>query len=690
MFRHFDIVRLFTLLIVSLPLLVAFQNCDTQSKKSPPGRTPSTSAVGGGNGNSYDGKLSISAPAQMSPGESVKIFVEGGVPPYEVSSTSSDVLIVFQSPGTYELTLSESSSETSIEVLVADSTNETASTLIQIWGINNWFFEDPLGLHAFGGNQIAVVEQGLPGITFMDFDGKIDLQITNSLIPGVNLYLPREVQVVNNSQLVVSNQLRDGSWELLKIDYLNLVILERVQDLNRASFNGCGGIKSLKLSQDLKLYLACDQHVFVFDSSNLAATPQTLGLNSISEPIGSIDIFSSGKIIVGHQSMIFQIFDPEDQSVTTVPMAEASSEFYDGIEPLSITTVNEEYVFVVGKDYTGWTFNVSNGEIHTIINTSPYYYGRPGFSTMSPFGELLITFPEIQGVFKMDPMDLYGVEGMYSSQSLDLRAFYFPTEIYVTDQNNVYLIDSLNFRLNKYNTSGFVQSIFPQSDQGGWLKSVSEIAAGNNGKVYSVNVADPFVRVLSEDSGELSQLGSDSLSLLQSPVGVAITENDILLVADIGTYKVLAFNTEGDFLYEFGIPDEHSFHAPVSLLVHKSSVYILFGNTDIVEFDLNGNYLRTVFTRSNETGPDWGTAENFTYNPVTNQFLLTDSQKNDIKVISAQGEYQGKFGKTGSGPGEFMNPVGLDVDTMGYVYIVDKLNSRIQIFPPDILEKPSP
>jgi DNA-binding beta-propeller fold protein YncE len=61
---------------------------------------------------------------------------------------------------------------------------------------------------------------------------------------------------------------------------------------------------------------------------------------------------------------------------------------------------------------------------------------------------------------------------------------------------------------------------------------------------------------------------------------------------------------------------------------------------------------------------------------------LVDGVNGRIVVTGADGQLRFTFGRSGSGVGEFMHPLGIDLSTKGRVFIADTGNHRIQVFDP--------
>jgi DNA-binding beta-propeller fold protein YncE len=59
---------------------------------------------------------------------------------------------------------------------------------------------------------------------------------------------------------------------------------------------------------------------------------------------------------------------------------------------------------------------------------------------------------------------------------------------------------------------------------------------------------------------------------------------------------------------------------------------------------------------------------------------IADSGNNRILKFDENGKQITKWGSSGTGEGQMMNPISITVDARGFVYIVEKDNSRVQLF----------
>ena len=60
--------------------------------------------------------------------------------------------------------------------------------------------------------------------------------------------------------------------------------------------------------------------------------------------------------------------------------------------------------------------------------------------------------------------------------------------------------------------------------------------------------------------------------------------------------------------------------------------------------------------------------------------IVSDNDEHCIKVFDRNGNFQYKFGKKGSGDGEFDDPSLMAVNKSGHLMVCDECNHRVQVF----------
>jgi uncharacterized protein (TIGR03663 family) len=159
------------------------------------------------------------------------------------------------------------------------------------------------------------------------------------------------------------------------------------------------------------------------------------------------------------------------------------------------------------------------------------------------------------------------------------------------------------------------------------------LAADGRGNLYVADTKNNRVQVFDTNGSFLRSLGAPGSGdgQLKEPCGVAVDADGSVVVADTWNHRIARFGPDGKWLGSF-VDDQRGFFGPRSVLLSRDSLYVAdTGNKRIVRFD-----------RSWKRVSDWGSS--------------------------------------GTGPGQFIEPVGLAADAAGNVYVADTGNHRIQVF----------
>ena len=249
-----------------------------------------------------------------------------------------------------------------------------------------------------------------------------------------------------------------------------------------------------------------------------------------------------------------------------------------------------------------------------------------------------------------------------------------PTDV-VVDKNgkNIYVVDSNNNRISVFEDDGdfdFTYGTFcdialiqdcndnadgANDDGDGQFEKPISIAIDTLGKFFVVDEDNQRVQVFDDDGEFQSKFGSSDNGLdeyLGSARGIVIQESSRdILVSNIERDSISVFDSTGDFLFDFDSFDGNDdFQNPTNMIIDNTNEMLYVsdtGNDRIVIFELvSGN-----------TCPS-GTEE----------------------VVDGVC-FVGEFGTTGTGNGQFDDPVGLAYDSVNdLLYVSDSDNDRIQIF----------
>lgn len=213
-----------------------------------------------------------------------------------------------------------------------------------------------------------------------------------------------------------------------------------------------------------------------------------------------------------------------------------------------------------------------------------------------------------------------------------------PEDLVVLSDNSYWYVDSMNYRINKVNTSGnIVRSVGKQGeDFGEFADVINSITKDNDGNLYVLSYC--HVYKLDFNGGFMQSWGgcgveeqefSNALGIHYDPV------NDIVYVSNTGHHNVLKFSKTGSFLGSFGSE----------------------GSGD-------GQLTNPVGINTDSSG----------------RVYVVDSDNHRVQRFSSTGTFQLKFGSFGAGDGEFTFPKDIAIASNGNLYVSSQNSQKIQIF----------
>ena len=221
-----------------------------------------------------------------------------------------------------------------------------------------------------------------------------------------------------------------------------------------------------------------------------------------------------------------------------------------------------------------------------------------------------------------------------------------------------------------------------------------DLAVSRDGRIFVLNRCPPIhfqavrVEVCTLDDDYLGEFGNgygegDGQFVL--PTGMAFDSEDRLHIADEGTHRISAFDTEGAFLGKWG---EHGsgdgqLNGPSGIAIDSNdNAYVVDQHNHRVQvFTRDGQYIRQWGEHGHGDGQfnlPWGV----TVDSEDNVYVA-DWRNDRIQKFTADGRFIAKFGDSGDGDGQLNRPADVAVDGEGHIYVADWGNERVQVLGPD-------
>ena len=265
-----------------------------------------------------------------------------------------------------------------------------------------------------------------------------------------------------------------------------------------------------------------------------------------------------------------------------------------------------------------------------------------------------------------------------------------PKGIAIDGGGNIYVADSLNHRIQKFDANGkFLAQIGRQGTGEGEFNEPWGIAVDNLGNVYVADTWNHRVQKFDSNLRFVSQWGQflDTGGVAEGnggkfygPRDIAIDVAGNLYITDTGNKRVQKFAPDGTFLAAFGGAGkaEGKFSEPVGIAIdNQGDIYVAdTWNRRIQRFDSQFRF-RDQYPVA---GWESETILNKPYLAIdpAGIILVTDPEGNRLLSFSSSGSFLSATGSYGTGAGSFSLPIGIEIDSAGRIYIAEAGNNRVQ------------
>ncbi len=219
-----------------------------------------------------------------------------------------------------------------------------------------------------------------------------------------------------------------------------------------------------------------------------------------------------------------------------------------------------------------------------------------------------------------------------------------PAQVALDGLGNIYVVDSLSHRIQKFDTSGKSLLLWGREGSG-------------DGQFFFREQPD-------------------------HAAGITVDRGGTVYVADFNNHRIQKFDSNGTFLGKWGMQGtgDGQFNFPTGVATDtQGNVYIAdSGNDRIQRFDSNGTFLGKWGIHGTSKGQFQG-PNGITVDDQGNVFVA-DSTNHRVQKFDSTGIFLAAWGGQGTANGEFNLPFGIAVDRQGRVYVTDNRNNRIQRF----------
>lgn len=213
----------------------------------------------------------------------------------------------------------------------------------------------------------------------------------------------------------------------------------------------------------------------------------------------------------------------------------------------------------------------------------------------------------------------------------------------------------------------------------------SDVAVSKDGRIYVVNGVNNQIRIFNQNGKFISAFGAagSANGEFRNPLGINIDKSGNVFVADSGNHRVQKFDSEGRFIAGIRIPPKNSHPAdPTDVVVDDSRKRCYVVDNDnhyILVYDLATLKLTKTY---GSPGTDKGAFRYPFLMALDKQgkLYIVDVINTRVQVLDPEGKFVTVIGGWGVEKGEFFRPKGVAIDKAGSVYVSDSYLGVIQVF----------
>ena len=263
--------------------------------------------------------------------------------------------------------------------------------------------------------------------------------------------------------------------------------------------------------------------------------------------------------------------------------------------------------------------------------------------------------------------------------------FNYPVCLTLDKDNNLYISDWENDRIQKFNSDGRLLKVIPEGEGEDAVKLDGPVglALDSKGNIIVVEQFNNRIHKISPEGKSLQITGKEGSGPGEflNPRGIAIDKDDNIYIVDTGNSRIQIFSPTFEFIKQFGKEGmgDGEFYYPRGIAFDKEgNMFVADTFHDQVQvFSKEGIFLRKYGESGSEFGQFNGTR--YIASDSEGNIYITDYKNGKVVKYDKDDNYELEFGNE-SDRINLSYPEGIVIDDRDYIYVADAGNNRIVKF----------
>jgi len=263
--------------------------------------------------------------------------------------------------------------------------------------------------------------------------------------------------------------------------------------------------------------------------------------------------------------------------------------------------------------------------------------------------------------------------------------FNYPVCMALDKDNNLYVSDWENDRIQKFSSDGRLLKVIPDGEGEDALKLDGPVglALDSKGNIIVVEQFNNRIHKISPEGKSLQMTGKEGNGPGEflNPRGIAIDKDDNIYIVDTGNSRIQIFSLTFEYIKQFGKEGmgDGEFYYPRGIAFDKEgNMYVADTFHDQVQvFSKEGIFLR----KFGESGSEFGQFNGTRYIAFDSKdnIYITDYKNGKVVKYDKDDNFKLEFGNE-SNIINLNSPEGIVIDDRDYIYVADAGNNRIVKF----------